>query len=79
MINLNKDSNKKVEKLYEILNECELKADSMREEAVFLLHEASKLYGNIQSETGIRYLSKNFPEFPERFGRLVGKLMEYRS
>ncbi len=79
MINLNKDNNKKVERLCEIINECESKADSMREEAVVLLHEASKLYDHIQSEIGIRYISKNFPEVPQRFGILVGKLMEYRS
>jgi len=79
MINLNKENNQKVERLCEIINECETKADSMREEAVDLLHEASKLYNHIQLENGINYFHKNFPEVPQRFGILVGKLMEYRS
>lgn len=79
MINLNKGNNQKVERLCEMINECESKVDSMREEAVGLLHEASKLYDRIQSEKGINYFHKNFPEVPQKFGILVGKLMEYRS
>lgn len=69
----------KVERMYNLLDECEAKGNAERENSIKLLQESLLLYKEVRHFKGTKYCSRNLPDFPVRINNLVTKLMEYNS
>lgn len=79
MIKIAKNEKQKVEKLYDIIKECESNPIDRRDESVKNLKDISLMYSQIQTEKGTNYCSKNFPDIPGRINNLINKIFEYNT
>lgn len=76
---MNNNKQNKVERIYKLLDECEAKGITEREDSIKLLHESFSLYDEVRCIEGNNYCSRNLPDVPRRMNNLVTKLIEYNS